>query len=110
MLETTRYTGEVKTYYYGEYADGTYSIEQYKENGLLIYREGYVAAWGFFHTTTCTVGSNGLYTYSIYQSNDGYVEEVFYDANGNKASWKSVHTDGSVHQGIFDVAGQYIEQ
>ncbi len=110
VVETTRYTNGVKTFYSYEYADGTYDRCTYTEGGLLIYQEGYIAAWNEFHTTAYTVGSNGLYTYSIYQSNDGYVEEVFYDAKGNKANWKSVHTDGSKHQGIFDASGAYIEQ
>ena len=110
MLETYRYTNEVKTFYSYEFADGTYDKRMYSESGLLIYKESYVAAWNEFTTVTYTIGSNGLYTYSIHQCNDGYVEEVFYDANGNKASWKSVHTDGSKHEGIFDADGKYIEQ
>ena len=110
VLETHRYSNEVKIFYSYEFADGTYDKRTYSESGLLIYQEAYVAEWNEFRTTTYTIGSNGLYTYSIYQSNDGYVEEVFYDANGNKASWKSVHTDGSQHHGIFDANGKYIEQ
>jgi hypothetical protein len=109
-VDITRYTNGVKTFYSFEWSDGTYEKCTYNESGLLLYKESYVAMWNEFRTETYTVGSNGLYTYSIYQSNDGYVEEVFYDANGNKASWKSVHTDGSKHQGIFDDSGAYIEQ
>ena len=108
VVEITRYANGVKTFYSYEFADGTYDRRTYNGSGLLIYQESYIAAWGESHNTTYTVGGNGKYTYSIYKSNDGFVEEVFYDAAGNKASWKILHTDGRVEQGIFDANGKYI--
>ena len=60
------------------------------------------------HSTTYTVGSNGLYTYSIYESNDGYKAEIYYDAQGKPSSWTDTKPDGTVSSGTYDANGNRI--
>lgn len=108
-IDITRYTNGVMVFDSYEYTDGTYEKIYYNENGIMTYREAYVAAWDFYHTTEYTLGSNGLHSYSVYRSSDGYIEEIFYDADGNKESWKIVHEDGSRREGTFDASGNYID-
>ena len=106
--EYSRYDNEVLIYYRSEFSDGTYSEKKYNSDGLLIFEEGYAAKFGDKHSTTYTVGSNGLYTYSIYESNDGYKAEIYYDAQGKPSSWTDTKPDGTVSSGTYDANGNRI--
>ena len=105
-----RYENDILVYYRGEFSDGTYSVEEYNNQGVLLYREGYIVMDGHKYTTTYTVGSNGLYTYSVHESNDGYKEEIFYDAQGKPSSWTERKSDGTISSGTYDANGNRIPQ